>query len=258
VEGIVADQFVTDANVYPLFSNVGYWSAWALGDQDHPTNASGDGIDFYLYGGGGRLLDIEHDGSGPVTDVNSYSIKTIYDLGDVYEVLGGLFNDVFTYPGMDLDKDGKRDLVAAYKGYGGDSLAGQSLAQNGFHVFFFEWGDSTQSINLVDILTGFEVTKTQIITPDDYELAQNYPNPFNPSTTIAFKLPIAKAISLKIYNSLGQEVRTLILDEIYPAGNHKVVWDGKDNHGNPVPSGMYIYKLIFGNFSKSRKMTLLR
>ncbi len=258
VEGIVADQFVTDANVYPLFSNVGYWSAWDLGDQDHPTDDPGDGIDLYLYGGGGRLLDIEYDGTGPVTDVNSYTVSTIYDLGQVYDVLGGLFNDVFTYPGMDLDRDGLRDLVAAYKGYGGDTLAGESLAKDGFHVFFFEWGDSTQSINLVDVLTGFEVKQAHIITPEDYELAQNYPNPFNPSTTIEFTLPVRKTIRLTIYNSLGQEVRTLINHTPYPAGTHKVVWDGKDNHGNPVPSGMYIYKLVFGNFSKSRKMTLLR
>ncbi len=258
VEGIVADQFVTDANVYPLFSNVGYWSAWDLGDQDHPTDDPGDGIDLYLYGGGGRLLDIEYDGTGPVTDVNSYTVSTIYDLGQVYDVLGGLFNDVFTYPGMDLDRDGLRDLVAAYKGYGGDTLAGESLAKDGFHVFFFEWGDSTQSINLVDVLTGFEVKQAHIITPEDYELAQNYPNPFNPSTTIEFTLPVRKTIRLTIYNSLGQEVRTLINHTPYPAGTHKAVWDGKDNHGNPVPSGMYIYKLVFGNFSKSRKMTLLR
>ena len=258
VEGIVADQFVTDANVYPLFSNVGYWSAWDLGDQDHPTDDPGDGIDLYLYGGGGRLLDIEYDGTGPVTDVNSYTVSTIYDLGQVYDVLGGLFNDVFTYPGMDLDRDGLRDLVAAYKGYGGDTLAGESLAKDGFHVFFFEWGDSTQSINLVDVLTGFEVKQAHIITPEDYELAQNYPNPFNPSTTIEFTLPVRKTIRLTIYNSLGQEARTLINHTPYPAGTHKAVWDGKDNHGNPVPSGMYIYKLVFGNFSKSRKMTLLR
>ncbi len=258
LDGIVSDQFVSDANVYPLFKNVGYWSAWGLGDQDHPTESEGDGIDLYLYGGSGRILDIEYKGTGDVTDTSNYTIKQIYNLADYYDNLGGLFNDFYVYPGMDLDQDGVRDFVAAYKGSGIDSLEGISLAKNGLHVFFFEWGDSTQSVDLGKVITDINVHEAQIITPDDYELAQNYPNPFNPTTNIEFTLPIRKTISLKIYNSLGQEVRTLVNNQTYPAGTYRVQWDGKDNNGNPVASGVYIYKLIFGNFSKSKSMTLVR
>lgn len=256
VEGIVSDQFVTPGNIHELFHDTGYWSAWALGDQDHPTNGPGDGIDLYLYGGSGRLLDIEYDGTGDVTDTSSYNITEIYDLANVYNSLGGLFNDVFTYPGMDLDNDGYRDIVASYKGWSLDSLAGIPVGENGFHVFFFEWGDSSQSIDLEAIL---DIPKPlSIIMPDDYQLAQNYPNPFNPTTTIDFTLPISKTISLKIYNALGQEVRTLINNQKYTPGSHTIQWDSKDNNGNKVASGLYIYKLIYGNFSKSKKMTLIR
>lgn len=258
LDGIIADQFVTQSNIYELFPNLGYWSAWALGDQDHPTNDPGDGIDLYLYGGGGRMLDIEYNGSGAVTDTNNYSVKQVYDLGQVYSSLGGLFNDFYCYPGMDLDNDGLRDIVAAYKGSSIDSIAGVSLRKNGFHIYFFEFGDSSQSINPADYLTGITVKEPKIITPDDYQLAQNYPNPFNPTTSIDFTLPLNKTISLKIYNSLGQEVRTLINNRNYLAGTHTVQWNGLDNNGNPVASGVYIYKLIFGNFSKSKKMTLIR
>ncbi len=257
LEGIVSDQFVTEANVHELFPNLGFWSAWDLGDQDHPTNDPGDGLDLYLYGGGGRFVDIEYDGSGDVTDTTSYNVTQVYDLADVYDNLGGLFNDFYTYPGMDLDGDGLRDIVTSYKGSSVDSLGGESLATNGFHAFFFEWGDSSQSIDLAS-LVGFKPTPLTVITPDNYKLSQNYPNPFNPSTNIDFTLPISKAISIKIYNTLGQEVRTLINNRKYAAGTYTVQWDGRDNNGNPVASGVYIYKLIFGNFAKSKKMTLVR
>lgn len=257
LEGIVSDQFVTSSNIHGLFPNLGYWSAWALGDQDHPTNDPGDGLDLYLYGGGGRFYDIEYDGSGDVTDTTSYNVTQVYDLGSVYDNLGGLFNDFYTSPGMDLDGDGLRDIVVSYKGASTDTLAGVSLAKNGFHAFFFEWGDSTQSINLPGIV-GITPRPITIIMPDDYKLEQNYPNPFNPTTNIEFTLPISKNISLKIYNALGQEVRTIINNQNYAPGSHTVQWDGKDNNGNSVTSGVYVYTLYYGNFSKSNKMTLLR
>jgi len=90
-----------------------------------------------------------------------------------------------------------------------------------------------------------------------YALEQNYPNPFNPETTIRFQLPQAAPVALKIFNILGAEVRTLI-DESYRAGYHRILWDGKDNHGNPAASGVYLYQLRAENFSQVRKMSLLR
>lgn len=258
MEGIISDQFVTTANIYPLFSNLGWWSAWCLGDQDHPTNDPGDGLDLYLYSGGGRFVDIEYNGTGLVTDSNSYSIKQVFDLGQIYTSLGGLFNDFYCYPGMDIDNDGLRDLITSYKGWAQDSLGNNSLAKDGFHIFMFEWGDSLTSISLDSVYTGVKAKPLTVIMPDDYKLEQNYPNPFNPVTNISFTLPLTKTISLKIYNSLGQEIRTLINKQEYLEGSHTVQWDGTDDEGNPVASGVYVYKLIFGNFSQSKRMTLVR
>lgn len=258
MEGIISDQFVTTANIYPLFSNLGWWSAWCLGDQDHPTNDPGDGLDLYLYSGGGRFVDIEYNGTGLVTDSNSYTIKQVFDLGQIYTSLGGLFNDFYCYPGMDIDNDGLRDLITSYKGWAQDSLGNYSLAKDGFHIFMFEWGDSLTSISLDSVYTGVKAKSLTVIMPDDYKLEQNYPNPFNPVTNISFTLPLTKTISLKIYNSLGQEIRTLINKQEYLEGSHTVQWDGTDDEGNPVASGVYVYKLIFGNFSQSKRMTLVR
>jgi len=259
MDGIISDIFVTEANLTELFPDVGYWSAWALGDQDHPTESEGDGHDLYLYDGGGRLVDIEYDGVGAVTDTNSYTITEVYDLNTQYSNFDGLFNDVYTFPGMDLDADGKRDIVASYKGSADDSLNEEiSLAEFGFAPFFFEWGDSSTSIDLVDTYTAIEAQPLQIVMPDDYQLKQNYPNPFNPSTTIEFVLPVNKSISLRIYNSIGQEIRTLVDNQAFTAGTHSVQWDGLDSHGRAVATGVYLYKLHYGGFSQSKKMTLIR
>ena len=103
-------------------------------------------------------------------------------------------------------------------------------------------------------LTG--VDETPVVYRD--ALFQNYPNPFNPSTTIGFFLPVRERISVKIYDMLGKEVRTLIDNQEYPAGSSRVSWDGHDGAGQPASSGTYFYSLIYGNFKQTEKMTLLK
>ena len=93
--------------------------------------------------------------------------------------------------------------------------------------------------------------------PNAFYLSQNYPNPFNPSTAIRYDLPKAGIVLLKIYNALGQEVRTLI-NERQSAGEKSVVWDGKHNDGQSVASGIYIYQMKAGEYILSRKMLLVR
>ncbi len=89
--------------------------------------------------------------------------------------------------------------------------------------------------------------------PEEYALDQNYPNPFNPETTIKYQLPEAGKVVLKIYNVIGQEIRTLVNEE-KEAGYHNIRWDGMDNKGVSVSSGVYIYRLQVGNFVRVKKM----
>lgn len=89
------------------------------------------------------------------------------------------------------------------------------------------------------------------------QLDQNYPNPFNPSTEIGYAISNKSNVSLNIYNSVGQLVRTLVNGE-KEAGYYKVHWDGKDNNGNAVPSGMYVYTLISGDKTIGKKMMLVK
>jgi parallel beta-helix repeat protein len=93
--------------------------------------------------------------------------------------------------------------------------------------------------------------------PAEFVLYQNYPNPFNPVTTIKFDLPGTAFVSLKVFNIAGQKIRTLINRKIQ-AGHQSVVWDGKNESGNQMPSGMYIYIIRAGEFRQSRKMILMK
>ena len=90
-----------------------------------------------------------------------------------------------------------------------------------------------------------------------FDLSYNYPNPFNASTTIHYSLTKSTGVLLIIYNQLGQEIRTLI-DDVQKAGRKQIIWDGFDNHGKIVNSGLYYYKLIVGTKSQTKKMVLIK
>jgi len=93
--------------------------------------------------------------------------------------------------------------------------------------------------------------------PASYSLSQNYPNPFNPSTTIRFALPATSHVKLSIYSIDGQLVKTLV-DDSKDAGNYSVVWNGTNNLGSQVASGMYIYRIDAGNFVNTKKLMLMK
>jgi len=90
-----------------------------------------------------------------------------------------------------------------------------------------------------------------------FSLAQNYPNPFNPSTKIEYTLPKQTTVVLTVYNLIGQEVATLV-NEAQSSGVHSAAWDGRDNNGQVVSSGVYIYRLRAGAEVQSRKMIFMR
>jgi len=93
--------------------------------------------------------------------------------------------------------------------------------------------------------------------PGTYSLQQNYPNPFNPATTIGYKLPIASAVNLTVYDIAGRQIATLT-DSPQPAGFYDVRWNGTDDSGNPVSTGVYFSRLQAGEYVKTIKMVLLR
>ncbi len=102
-------------------------------------------------------------------------------------------------------------------------------------------------------LTNITGVESPIAKPTTYSLSQNYPNPFNPSTTISFALPKESNVTLKVYNMIGQEVMTLINNEKMSSGYHSVKVDG-----TRLTSGVYIYKMIAGDYVSTKKMVLIK
>ncbi len=93
--------------------------------------------------------------------------------------------------------------------------------------------------------------------PQSWQLLQNYPNPFNPTTNIEFSLEKPGTISLEVYNVLGQKVRTLA-EGFYPAGRHLLVWDGRDDRGQMLTTGVYFYRFKIEKSIITKKCILLR
>jgi photosystem II stability/assembly factor-like uncharacterized protein len=112
--------------------------------------------------------------------------------------------------------------------------------------------------------TGVDEEEEELSLPNEFSLSQNYPNPFNPTTSIRFTVrgsPFAVyapiRTTLRIYNVLGEAVRTLV-DETKNAGSYEVIWDGKDNQGKEVASGIYFCKLQVGDKSQTKNMVLIK
>jgi hypothetical protein len=102
-----------------------------------------------------------------------------------------------------------------------------------------------------------QISNLQLEIPKQYTLEQNYPNPFNPTTIIHYQLPVNSFVSLKVYDALGQEVAVLV-NEMLDAGYKSVEWNSTDNAGNPVASGVYLYRLQAGSYVETKKLVLLR
>ncbi len=112
------------------------------------------------------------------------------------------------------------------------------------------------------VITAVESDVDANSIPTHFELAQNYPNPFNPTTNIHYQVPMNAKIIIKIYNILGQDIRTLV-DKHQETGNYLIQWDGKDENGKLVPSGLYFYQMkAFSkegmDFQKITKMSLIK
>ncbi|HQJ74094.1 MAG TPA: T9SS type A sorting domain-containing protein [Bacteroidota bacterium] len=129
-------------------------------------------------------------------------------------------------------------------------------SQGGFPVGDLNWFP-TKKVAWESYVSAVEKLDDGII-PVNYVLDQNYPNPFNPSTTITYSLPAKSTINLKIYNALGQEVVSLVNNEIQEAGKYKVVWNGKDATGKTMATGVYFYSLKAEGVNLIKKMLLIK
>jgi hypothetical protein len=119
-------------------------------------------------------------------------------------------------------------------------------------------GTYTYRVGVIENRQPVAAFETVVVVPAlQAALEQNYPNPFNPRTTIAFTLETVARVTLSVYDAQGRRVTTLV-DAVRPAGVHEAAWNGTDAAGNPVSSGVYLYRLKAGNTVLSKRMVLLK
>ena len=127
----------------------------------------------------------------------------------------------------------------------------------------YDWASDTEYGLYLDALNndgkpgGSPAIAASKIVPSKFVLAQNYPNPFNPTTTIKYQIPKITHINITLLDVIGREVRVL-KNEIQEPGDYAVQWDGKDELGNSVPSGTYFYRMKTEEFTRTRKLLLIR
>jgi hypothetical protein len=226
------------------FIDVGYFFPEDIASGRHDDNGRGadigdlDGngkLDILLSGyDHERIFRAEYSGSGNISDSTSYTWTTIFssDGGDS-EPQERYYPLTIT---DDLDGDGFNEII----------ITNRSAS------------DPEQPIIVILESTGVQTDIEEDETPSDFALKQNYPNPFNPSTTIEYVLPASATVSVRVYNLMGQVVRTLVHEQTQTPGRHSVAWNGRSDTGTPVASGTYLYSLEFNGTIQTRPMTLIK
>jgi Secretion system C-terminal sorting domain len=201
----------------------------------------------YLFAGGGisssGIYISSDNGDNWNIIPNSPAATAILTIGP--NVFAGSFGD-----GVWLSTNYGSSWNQINDGFSGSAYYVLSLAENGEYIYAGTNAASVWKRALSEIITA--VNEKKNILPNYYNLSQNYPNPFNPSTTISFSIPQEEVVSLKIYNSLGQELESLI-DKKKPAGSYSVSFDA-----GKLASGIYFYRISTGSYSQTRKMILVK
>jgi len=226
---------MTSANIIQIADTGEQWLEASTG------NLSGRGTDFVIAGSNASSAwNYQYTGGpgGDVSDPGNYAAVQVVAVGDFAgQVPGGL-----RVYGLDLADDMDGDGLGEIIFTRGSSRGGLDAPA----VFVMELNDSFIAVSLEDIEM-----------PEGFALLQNYPNPFNPETTIQYVLGESGQVTLGIYNVLGQLVRTLVSGPQTPQA-YAVSWDGTDASGVAVASGMYLYRLDFGDRTQVQTMMLLK
>jgi len=254
-----------DQRMYSIKNNVMGWSsevkAWIQGK---------DSLDLY------RFIDATAEAfiktyPNMVAENNIYEDVVFSDGPENTMLLAYMehrFNDNYANnnnPDIRVDRNGVGTLIdnpgtfgPAADDYNFDyatTFAAYSHAMGGFPAGDLNWFPDKKAA-WETWVTGVDF-QAEVI-PTEFSLAQNYPNPFNPNTSIAYGLNNDASVTLAIYNVLGQKVRTLVNNKQQIAGSYVVKWDGRNDAGLLVPSGMYVYRLEAGDRVLARKMLMLK
>ncbi|MCL2065658.1 MAG: T9SS type A sorting domain-containing protein [Candidatus Cloacimonetes bacterium] len=212
-----------DDNLFLSFSSLNNDSHWRLFGYDLGENILVQIYDF------------------PTTNVNAYNnVITINAYNDLY------ISEYFAVINGEVQKIGEKDDI--YRNVG--------------QTYFFPEKEKMVQLSLSGIwIYDIEYTVSEnnpvVIPVPQTELLSNFPNPFNPETTIRFNIAVDSPVSIDIYNIRGQKVRR-VFDGLVERGSHSVIWDGRDEEGRELGSGVYLYRMVTSEESMVRRMVLLR
>lgn len=209
---------------------------------------------FSFWAGNVFALDVDHDGTeeiGICMDSGFYLLKFGGNLGHhSYKIIYVKTNEFANYPGYpgriigaslyDVDSDGKYELLVSY------GLAKPNIGRVHEFVRLYK-----QNLPLS------VMQNNNVNLPSEYELSQNYPNPFNASTTIQYRLPKQSYVTVTIYSILGKEIKTIV-NQRQEAGEYRVSWNGTDEHGLDVNSGVYFVRLRADSYTETKKLLYLK
>lgn len=289
-DGLADNGTVMSSYAGVLYAGVYDWNLWPDVSSDHPLTA--------YVNGGGNLFYTSEEVLGEYTDWEDVSFAAghfVYDVlgvewvGNDYNyaavaayddggagLIDGLsdsaiYLDSLMFPLTGVSMADLCDPV----GYGTPDMlppiflgiysppngyyAGSLNGTTAFLAFIVaQMPDDQQQILIGNWYNTVSIDNDVDGLPLDFTLNQNYPNPFNPTTTLSFAIPMDSKVDLVVYNLLGQEVTRIFDHKLMRAGAHEIVWDGKDNFGNPVGTGLYVYRLNAADKSAVQKMMLLK
>ncbi|RKZ31740.1 hypothetical protein DRQ36_01075 [bacterium] len=136
-----------------------------------------------------------------------------------------------------------------------DQATGTTIDMREDTSYTFTFGSGIRVFSV--ILTDEGVLGIKPRRPEEFALSMNKPNPFNATTEFTIALPEETDVKVEVFNILGRKVTTLV-DESLDAGWHRIIWDARDGGGHELPSGIYLYKVVAGDFNETRKMTLVK
>jgi len=237
-------------------------NGWYVSPSIRFTTATSLALSFNL-----SLLSLVADGEVPAYDYK-FAVVISTDNGVTWNEAGvkklwsteeGAENDI-----MDIDEDGEvHNIILADANNPLDLGVGGAMK-----IAFYAWSDAditaenyygSEIILFIDDLQleGAVSEENPIVKPAVTMLNSNYPNPFNPETTISFSVNQDSRVSIDVYNVKGQKVKNLVND-VRTAGQHSVVWNGKDANGRDVASGIYFYQMKADGYTATKKMILMK
>jgi hypothetical protein len=179
---------------------------------------------------------------------DSLMVEVSSDYGETWEMVAPFARSSFSFRPQSID-------LSAFTGEGMDNVQIRfTLKTDAEDVSNGVWIDDI-SITVSELPLAIEEGKLTV--PLTYDLKQNYPNPFNPSTTIQYSIPKTEQVDLIIYTITGEKVKTVVSDRV-EAGHHSVQWNGDNDQGLSVASGVYIYRIKTKGFTRSMKMLFLK